>query len=68
MTTVVSSPVQKESNNGAIVGIFAIIVLALLFIYFGIPALRSMGTPQINIPAPVINMPDKVDVNVQPAQ
>ena len=65
MTTVISSPVQKENSNGAIVGIFAIIVLALIFVYFGIPALRSMGTPQINIPAPVINMPDKVDVNVQ---
>lgn len=68
MTTVVSSPVQKEGSGGAIVGIFAIIVLALLFIYFGIPALRSMGTPQINVPAPVINMPDKVDVNVQQEQ
>lgn len=65
MTTVVSSPVQKEGSSGAVVGVFAILVLALLFIYFGIPALRSMGTPQVNVPAPVINMPDKVDVNVQ---
>lgn len=68
MTTIINSPPSSEDSGlGLIVGIFVLVILSLLFFYFGIPALRQMGTPQINIPAPVINMPDKIDVNVQPA-
>lgn len=65
MTTIVNSPSpNRDNNSGLIVGIFAVIVLGLLFVYFGIPFIRSLGSPQISIPAPVINLPDKVDINV----
>ena len=65
MTTIVNSPSPSgHNNNGLFIGIFTVIVFSLLFIYFGIPFIRSLGTPQINIPAPVINLPDKVDINV----
>ncbi|MFA6250479.1 MAG: hypothetical protein WC686_03125 [Candidatus Shapirobacteria bacterium] len=67
-TTYVNTPAPASGNNGSlIISIFAIIIFSFLFIYFGIPAIRNLGTPQINVPAPVINLPDKVDVNVQQA-
>lgn len=64
MTTIINTPTPESNNSGTIIGIIALIIFGLLFFYYGIPALRSLGTPQINVPAPVINMPDKVDVNV----
>jgi hypothetical protein len=67
MTTIVNSPApvnDNTGNSGLFIGIFGLIVLGLLFFYFGLPAIRRIGTPQINIPAPVINMPDEIDVNV----
>jgi len=64
-TTYVNTPAPASNNTGIFIGIFALIVFSLLFVYFGLPAIRNLGTPQINIPAPVINLPDKVDVNVQ---
>lgn len=66
MTTIVNSPTPSNGDGmGAIVAIFSIIVIGFLFVYFGIPALRNMGTPQNSVPAPVINVPDEVDINVQ---
>ncbi len=67
MTTIVNSPSPNGDNNsvGIIFGVIALIIFGLIFVYFGIPALRKIGTPQINIPAPVINVPDKIDVNVE---
>lgn len=66
-TTNINTPASSSNNTGLLIGIFGLIVFSLLFIYFGIPLIRTIGTPQINLPAPVINLPDKVDVNVQQA-
>lgn len=66
MTTVISNPTPPSDNSsGIFIGIFVVIVFGLLFIYFGVPAIRSLGNPQINVPAPVINVPGKIDVNVK---
>jgi len=67
MTTIVNTPPSSSDNGngGMIIGIFVLIILGLLFFYFGLPAIRNMGTPQINVPAPVINLPGEIDVNVQ---
>jgi hypothetical protein len=41
-----------------IIGIIAIIVLVILFVVYVMPMMRQgMGTPQVNVP-------DKIDVNV----
>jgi hypothetical protein len=66
MATIINSPPSQDNNAyGAFFVIFALVIVGIIFVYFGIPALRQMGTPQINVPAPVINMPGEVDVNVQ---
>ena len=67
MTTIVNSPAPANNDNnngGLLVAIFGLIVLGFLFFYFGLPALRKMGTPQINIPAPEVNIPNEIDVNI----
>lgn len=65
MTTIVNTPAQAPSsdssgNMGMIIALIALIVVAYLFFVFGLPAIRQMqvGAPQINIPS-------KIDVNVQ---
>lgn len=65
MTTIVNSPAgQSESGGyGLLLGIIAIIVFGLIFVFYGVPALRRMGPAQITVPTE-IKMPDKVDVNV----
>ncbi len=67
MTTIVNSPAptNDSGSSGFLIGVIAIIGFAILFIYFGIPALRNMGPVQLNIPAPQVVMPDKVDVNIK---
>ncbi len=59
MTTVVNAPPAESSGgSGFLFGVVIIVVLLFLFMMYGFPALRQqMGTPQINIP-------DKVDVNI----
>lgn len=66
MTTIVNNPApapapQSESggNMGMIVGIVVLFVLGYLFFMYGMPALKQMqlGSPQINIPS-------KIDVNI----
>jgi len=68
MTTIVNNPPpttnENSGNMGLIIGIIVIIVLAYIFMVFGLPAIRQMqiGTPQINIPS-------KIDVNInQPSK
>lgn len=67
MTTIVNSPTptNDSGSSGFLIGVIAIIGFAILFIYFGIPALRNMGPVQLNVPAPQVVMPDKVDVNIK---
>lgn len=60
MTTIVNTPpASKESGGGIgmIVGFLVLIVVVYLFFVFGLPAIRQMGSPQINIPS-------KIDVNI----
>jgi len=70
MTTIVNSPSPSNdsSNGGLILGIFVLIVLGLVFFYYGIPALKNLRPVEINIPAPEINVPNEIDVNVKPAE
>lgn len=70
MTTIVNSPnpSNDNGNGGLIIGIFVLIILGLVFFYFGIPALKNLGPVEVNIPAPQINVPNQVDVNVKPAE
>jgi len=62
MTTIVNNPPpQNESggNMGMIIGLVLVIVIGYLFFVYGLPAIQHMqlGSPQINIPG-------KIDVNV----
>ena len=60
MTTIINTPpAPKESGGGVgmIVGILVLVVVGYLFFVFGLPAIRRMSTPQINIPS-------KIDVNI----
>lgn len=65
MTTIVNSPAsQGESGGyGFLLGIIALLVVVVLFVFYGVPALRNMGPAQITVPTEV-KMPDQVDVNV----
>jgi hypothetical protein len=62
MTTIINSPPSSDNGNGGIfIGIFVVIVLGLVFFYYGLPALKQMG----QISTPQINIPNKIDVNVK---
>lgn len=65
MTTIVNNPPSSDNSGGPMGWIIGIIVLIILgyFVYvYGLPAIRQMGgTPQINIPS-------KIDVNVNQAE
>jgi hypothetical protein len=67
MTTVVNTPASSGSDNsgngGLFIGIFILVILGLLFFYFGIPAIKKIGSGQITTPQIVV--PDKIDVNVK---
>ncbi|MEK7177909.1 MAG: hypothetical protein AAB705_03725 [Patescibacteria group bacterium] len=55
MTTVVNNPPSSNDSNGGlgmIIGLIALFVVAYLFFIYGFPAIRQMGSPQINRHAP----------------
>lgn len=61
MTTIVNNPPSSNDSDGGmgmIIGIVVLFVVAYLFIVYGLPAIRQIGSPQINIPS-------KINVNVQ---
>ncbi len=61
MTTVVNNPPPSNESGGPmgmIIGLVALFAFGYLFFIYGIPALRQIGSPQINIPS-------KIDVNIQ---
>lgn len=63
MTTIVNNPAPAADNgngSGIAISIFVLIVLGLLFFYFGLPAVRRMGSA-----TPEINVPSQIDVNVK---
>lgn len=62
MTTIVNTPpASKESGGsmGMIIGLFVLIILGFLFFVYGLPLIQNM-----QLGAPQINVPDKIDVNV----
>ena len=63
MTTVVNTPAPSDSGNGIglILGIALILFLGFLFFVYGLPMMRSRVAPQVNVP-------DKIDVNVNQGQ
>lgn len=64
MTTVVNNPAPSNESNGMgfMVGVVLLVIFGIAFFYWGIPALRSVNQQQV----PQINVPDKIDVNVNP--
>jgi hypothetical protein len=67
MTTIVNSAAPNNDSNGFgfLFGIIILIGLILVFVFFGLPALKNMGAIQLNIPTPQIIVPDKIDVSVK---
>jgi hypothetical protein len=47
----------SSSSVGLLIGVVLVIVLAFLFIYYGLPMIRSAATPSVAVP-------EQVDVNV----
>jgi len=67
MTTIVNSatPANDAGGSNFLIGAVVIVGFAILFIFFGIPVIRSMSSGQVNTPAPQIVVPNKIDVNVK---
>ncbi len=62
MVTVVNNPQPTteggDNGMGALFAALMILIVVIVFIYFGLPALRSSNI------SPQINVPNKIDVNV----
>lgn len=60
-TVVNNPPAQKESSGsmGLIIGLIILLVVVYLFFVYALPAIQNikLGNPQVNIPG-------KIDVNV----
>lgn len=67
MTTIVNSapPTHDSKGSDIVMAVIAIVAFAILFFYFGLPAIRNMQPIQLNIPAPQIVVPGKIDVNIK---
>ena len=68
MPTIINNPSgsangDNSSSSVAILGVILIVILAVVFFIYGLPALKNRNTGGTNI-----NVPDKVDVNVNKAQ
>jgi len=62
MTTIVNNPAPENNSGGGmgmIIGLIVLILIAFVFFVYGLPAIRQMklGSPQINVPS-------KIDVNI----
>lgn len=64
MATVVNNPPSNESNTnwGMIIFAIVLLIIAILFIFYGLPMLRRASQTQ----APNITVPDQIDVNINP--
>lgn len=62
MTTIVNTPAPSNETGGygLIIGVIVLLFVGILFFYYGLPAIRGMSTPQINVP-------NQIDVNVKQA-
>lgn len=67
MTTVVNNPAPATDNGASnfLIGAIVLVVLLLMFFYFGLPEIRRLGSTPTTIPAPQVIVPDKIDVNVK---
>lgn len=65
MTTIVNSPTPTTDSGGNsfLIGIIIIVGFIGILLYFGLPAIRNMGP--LNVPAPQVVVPGKIDVNVK---
>ncbi len=67
MATIVNTPASTDSGSGIgfFLGIIFLAIFALLFFFYGLPMMgswfQSMSGPQVNVPG-------KIDVNVQTPQ
>lgn len=67
MATIVNTPASTDNNSGTgfLLGVILLIAFFLLFFFYGLPFIGQMiqgfGSPQVNIPG-------KVDVNVNTPQ
>lgn len=79
MATVINNPPSGNAGNGGsgmgmVIGIVIVILIVVLLVLFGLPALRGgSSAPATDVPAGNsgdinVNLPDKIDVNVKPAQ
>lgn len=61
MATVVNNPTPTDSGAGMgfLAGVILLIAGVFLFLYFGLPLMRGIGST-----APQVTIPDKVDVNI----
>ncbi len=60
-TTAAPAAESSDSGMGFLMGVILLVVVLFLLFYYGLPALRS-GTSQMTTPQ--VNVPGKVDVNV----
>jgi hypothetical protein len=68
MATIVNTPAQAadtDSGMGFLLGVVVLVALFFLFMLYGLPAMRQ-SMPSNEVIAPQIQVPDKIDVNVQP--
>lgn len=65
MTTIINTPPadrQEGSNMGMIIGLIILFIAAYLFFIYGLPAIKQISSPQVNIPNEIdvnINQPNK---------
>ena len=64
MSTIVNNPAPSSGGNGFLIGVLVLVGLVAVLLYFGIPALERRGPTEINVPAPEVNTPEQMDINV----
>ncbi|MBI5044370.1 MAG: hypothetical protein HZC02_00380 [Candidatus Levybacteria bacterium] len=63
MATVIHEHTRDEGgSSGVLLALIILLVMAFIFIFYGLPAVRS------SIGAPQVNVPDKIDVNLNSPQ
>lgn len=72
MATIVNTPAttaDHETTSGSminlVIGVFIVLLLAAFFLYVGLPIIRNVGTAT---QAPQVNVPDKINVDVNTPQ
>lgn len=65
VNTPAAAPAQTESNSSSmlsmIIGVLIVLILAALFFYVALPMMRTAGSA---VQAPQVNVPDKINVDV----